>query len=651
MLAEKMQKEIRLKSRRHKWRWFPDCFRGSEAVTWLMEKGEVASREMAVGVGAEMLGRGLIFHVTHRNGFQDKKDKLYRFNCSEGSSEWDESDAASVSSSVSMAPKRVMDNYDHQWSRRAAGTAKNSSARGDKWSIGKEMTSLQGRVLDLDLDIEDQKEMQGILLDAISAQMRGMQTITGLLQAKIVSANARVADLELWLAASAALQVVFLLWYAGFPILATGFLVLAGNVGYIWHQSREPSVAGMELEGEEGEPCDGQWSQADWSWTGRRVSGDRPYSGEAAGGHRGWEEEVADSSGESDAPSASRTQLPAAPSMTIRRIREETSRDFQRMLSRSASVNDNARSSPEGHSLSVPDHHLQRDDAGARAGRPRPPTQKEISDSSDAPLLVRPTAGLPYQICANLADGQVPLNTGRRLHFETDSFKGCAVLWVQGLPSSPSDLFSNRNRKTSITVQGRFKRPSGLEDICTGQEFSRTPVNLPARWLVDSVLVKIVRSISPSMSIGPLSKPYLLVPMVAAAQIINVALPGDEPDPSREIPENMTLYDDTLVDQKGSPLMWSKRQKVFRDAKMRKDRVFTEEHVWTFTMYQSQVNLASYVLDVGLRFDLATHLDGQPLQFMMKDRSRDSYLFNFEAWHEKLLPAAHAAWQASQETP
>jgi hypothetical protein len=57
------------------------------------------------------------------------------------------------------------------------------------------------------------------------------------------------------------------------------------------------------------------------------------------------------------------------------------------------------------------------------------------------------------------------------------------------------------------------------------------------------------------MSIGPLSKPYLLVPMVAAAQIINVALPGDEPDPSREIPENMTLYDDTLVDQKGTIIL------------------------------------------------------------------------------------------------
>jgi len=59
---------------------------------------------------------------------------------------------------------------------------------------------------------------------------------------------------------------------------------------------------------------------------------------------------------------------------------------------------------------------------------------------------------------------------------------------------------------------------------------------------------------------------------------------------------------------------------VFRNAKAR-NRLFTEDHVWTFTIYQSQVDLASYSLDVGLRFDLTNHLDGQPLQFMMKDRS------------------------------
>ena len=79
----------------------------------------------------------------------------------------------------------------------------------------------------------------------------------------------------------------------------------------------------------------------------------------------------------------------------------------------------------------------------------------------------------------------------RRVQFETDTFKGCAVLWVQGLANAPPDLFANRARKTSLTVQGVFKRPCGLDDVCTGQEFSRTPVNLPAKWLVESVLIKV----------------------------------------------------------------------------------------------------------------------------------------------------------------
>ena len=63
-----------------------------------------------------------------------------------------------------------------------------------------------------------------------------------------------------------------------------------------------------------------------------------------------------------------------------------------------------------------------------------------------------------------------------------------------------------------------------------------------------------------------------------------------------------------------------KRKKLFWDAKRRTGRSFTTEHVWTFTMYQSQVDMSRYELDVALRFDLARNLDGQPLQFMIKDR-------------------------------
>jgi hypothetical protein len=40
-------------------------------------------------------------------------------------------------------------------------------------------------------------------------------------------------------------------------------------------------------------------------------------------------------------------------------------------------------------------------------------------------------------------------------------------------------------------MQGSFKRPLLLDDVVTGQEFLRTPKNLPARWLVDTVLIKV----------------------------------------------------------------------------------------------------------------------------------------------------------------
>ena len=35
---------------------------------------------------------------------------------------------------------------------------------------------------------------------------------------------------------------------------------------------------------------------------------------------------------------------------------------------------------------------------------------------------------------------------------------------------------------------------------------------------------------------------------------------------------------------------------------------------------QHFVDLSTYELDMVRRFDLSCHLDGQPLQFMMKDR-------------------------------
>ena len=57
------------------------------------------------------------------------------------------------------------------------------------------------------------------------------------------------------------------------------------------------------------------------------------------------------------------------------------------------------------------------------------------------------------------------------------------------------------------------------------------------------------------MSIGPMSAPYVLAPVVAAAQEINVAQPGEEPDPSQPIAEDMRLFDADLVDKQGAQII------------------------------------------------------------------------------------------------
>ena len=53
------------------------------------------------------------------------------------------------------------------------------------------------------------------------------------------------------------------------------------------------------------------------------------------------------------------------------------------------------------------------------------------------------------------------------------------------------------------------------------------------------------------MDIGPLSAPYLLAPVLAMAQLVNVSRPGEEPDPSQPIPEDMRLFDPALTDGNG----------------------------------------------------------------------------------------------------
>lgn len=40
---------------------------------------------------------------------------------------------------------------------------------------------------------------------------------------------------------------------------------------------------------------------------------------------------------------------------------------------------------------------------------------------------------------------------------------------MQGLASTPADIFAGRRRRTHVTVQGRFRAPLSFDDVVTGQ--------------------------------------------------------------------------------------------------------------------------------------------------------------------------------------
>ena len=60
-----------------------DCFKGTDAVAWLVAQRVTASQEEAVLLGNDMLRAGLLHHVSYRHPFENK-EHLYRCSALSG---------------------------------------------------------------------------------------------------------------------------------------------------------------------------------------------------------------------------------------------------------------------------------------------------------------------------------------------------------------------------------------------------------------------------------------------------------------------------------------------------------------------------------------------------------------------------------------
>lgn len=88
---------------------------------------------------------------------------------------------------------------------------------------------------------------------------------------------------------------------------------------------------------------------------------------------------------------------------------------------------------------------------------------------------------------------------------------------------------------------------------------TQVTLGIPQSWCCSALSlckllysVQLAKRISPSMEIGPLSAPSLLVPVMALAQVVNVSRPGEEPDPAGNVPEDVRLHDSFFSDPEGA---------------------------------------------------------------------------------------------------
>ncbi len=71
-IVAQMRGGLDIRDRKYRFKMYPKCFVGSEAVTWFVEQKFVSNRADGVRLGNILLKRGLLFHVLYAHTFEDK---------------------------------------------------------------------------------------------------------------------------------------------------------------------------------------------------------------------------------------------------------------------------------------------------------------------------------------------------------------------------------------------------------------------------------------------------------------------------------------------------------------------------------------------------------------------------------------------------
>ena len=689
-LAVRMSAEMGVREHRRHLKKHKACFTGRAAVQWMIDAGVAEDVPAAVARGAALVDAGLVRGVTAGRGFQNRSF-LYRFN-------------------VAMDP----------------------GLQAARWCLSREMTKMQGRVHDVCSVVDRHTAATRAIATDHAAAMERLEKVLVDVRTQLAYTRAACFMIAAACASLLALRAVeedaaagmgsgvarsFRSWaaaagaaagwearlraaaaVAAFALfaLAAAFVTDRKSLDVVLHTAgvegwTDPWADEYDDEDDETTEVDSVAARA--SRVGRRASATRgltttttatttatttttivpgtpatPVTPAAPASIR-----VA--SGSVAATSSSTPRTPGSATRDVRRLGS-----IQRLIRGvSASVSSpGSRRSVSAESFGADgDKFVHRalpppaawseafaDDAGAGAGA-----------GGRAPVGLRLSPERPHQWLpsgpARPRDG-VSCPTQIPFAFESELFSGVAVVYLRGLPNSPSRVFDGKARAIQFTVQGRFKKPVPMDDLHFGVRLARPMRKLPTRWLLQ-LCTRVVRSLGAPYSMEVTDpthpNPRMFAPIALACQTMSCNAPGEEPDVSLGPVEDTARIPwlsggNAASDGRKKAVSASDRRrriaKIIRDAKKARDREagtgagakipddgrvpsYDTENVWTFSFWQAQIDFAKYSVDLGVgKFDLIPILDGQPLTLQGTRKDGSEIAFRFEVWHERLLAAAHA---------
>ena len=281
--------------------------------------------------------------------------------------------------------------------------------------------------------------------------------------------------------------------------------------------------------------------------------------------------------------------------------------------------------------------------SGAVERQPEHVDQVQVGQQTLPPVSIWPHR----PVLARLRDGTL-LNIRAKevLAFDNELFEGKIMLLLKGLQPDIA-YFRTRTRVSAAFVQGRFRRATPCCDVLTGQAFERPLSHLPSRLLL-RMLFSFLSSIAPGLEADVTAeRPYLLTPLMAAAQSVCASEPNQPPD-LRDIADGLWSDDQLEQTQLLGGLFAStgsvgvsreRRRQLFSKRVSLEKFSFDPLLCYTFGFWQSLFDPTDFTASLPFgRFDTARYMSGQPMLVMAKCGVAGKELWGLEMWHEKLLP-------------